>query len=441
LARERGVSLELTLLEARERLGGTIATEHTDGFLVEAGPDSFLTEKPAALALCRRLGVESLLVSTDERYRKTYIWKDARLHPLPEGFQLLAPTQLAPLITSELFSWPGKLRMALDLVIPRGDARDESLATFVRRRLGDEALDRVAAPLVGGIYAADPEELSVAAALPRFREIERRDRSLIWSLWRASRRAEMTRGNGTSGPRWGLFVTFRNGMRDLIDALASRLPSGAVRVGTGVRAITRDGAGWRISTDGATITADRVIVATEAHAAARIVDPLDAELGRALAAIPYIGAATVSLGYRRSEIHHPLDAFGLVVPASERSALLACAFSSVKYPDRAPAGQVLLRGFVARHALGEPDEVLVARVRRDIGLALGITAEPLVTRLHRHAHAMPQYVMGHLDRIETIDRRVAELPGLALAGAGYRGLGISECVRSGEAAAEAALTG
>ena len=437
VARDRGMELDLTLLEARAHLGGTIRTERHDGFLIERGPDAFLTEKPAALALCRRLRIESLLVRTDDRFRKTYVWSRGEMHTLPEGFQLLAPTRLLPFAASELFSWRGKARMALDLVLPRAGGADESLASFVRRRLGREALERVAEPLIGGIYAADPEALSVAAALPRFRELERRERSLIWALWRASRRAPAT--NGTSGPRWSLFVTFRNGLGDFVEAIAARLPAQAVRRSTPARAIVRDGAGWKIVTDDGIVRADRVIVASEAHAAGRLLGALDPGLARLLGEIPYTGAAVVSLGFRRDQVRRPLDGFGFVVPAVEDKAVLACTFSSVKFPERAPDGQVLLRCFMARPVLHESDATLVARARSDIAAALDVTGEPTVARLHRHAAVMPQYHLGHLERIDAIDRRVAALPGLALAGAAYRGLGISECVRAGETVAETML--
>src|SRR5712671_3099757 len=226
LARERSTELELTLVEARDRLGGTIATERAGGFLLEGGPDSFLSEKPWALALCRRLGLEAQLVRTDDRFRKVFVWFRGRLHPLPDGFQLLAPTRLAPFATSSLFSWRGKARMALDLVLPRGGGAldggaDESLGAFVRRRLGAEALERVAQPLVAGIYTADPEELSVAATLPRFVELERRHRSVILGLRRGLAQA---REPGTSGARFSLFVTFADGMQTLVSTLADRLP-------------------------------------------------------------------------------------------------------------------------------------------------------------------------------------------------------------------------
>src|SRR5262245_58825355 len=243
LARTRGVDLDLTLLEARDRLGGTIATERAGGFLVEAGPDSFLSEKPWALELCRRLGVEDRLVRTDDRYRKVFVWRGGHLHPLPDGFQLLAPTKLRPFIASGLFSWPGKLRMALDLVLPRGVADDESLGAFVRRRLGREALERVAQPLVAGIYTADPDDLSLAATMPRFLELERRERSVLLGLRRAAGRAPAA---GTSGARWSLFVTLRDGMEELVTALARRLPPGAPRLKRRVDGVERRAGGWRV---------------------------------------------------------------------------------------------------------------------------------------------------------------------------------------------------
>ena len=438
LARGRGAALDLTLIEARERLGGTIASERVDGFLVEAGPDSFLSEKPWALALCRRLGVEDRLVRTDDRFRKVFVWFGGRLHPLPDGFQLLAPTAMRPFVTSSLFSLPGKLRMALDLVLPRGHADDESLGAFVRRRLGVEALERVAQPLVAGIYTADPDDLSLAATMPRFLEVERRDRSIILGLRRALARTPLP---GTSGARWSLFVTFAGGMEELVSTLAARLPPGAAVLKQRVSALAREGERWRVRTaEGGAFDAERVIVATEAHATARLVRYLDPSLANLLGEIPYSSAATISLGYRRADVPHPLDGFGFVVPRSEGKALLAGTFSSVKYPGRAPAGHVLLRCFLGgtlnAAVLSEDDGALATRARAELREALGITAEPVLTRLHRWPASMPQYRVGHLARAEAIEHAAAALPGLALAGAAYRGVGIADCVRSGEAAAE-----
>lgn len=443
IARERGLPLELMLVEARERLGGTIATERAAGFLVEAGPDSFLSEKPWALALCRRLGLDSRLVGTDDRFRKTFVWLGGRLHPLPEGFQLLAPGRLGPWATSRLFSWRGKLRMALDLVLPRGaPGADESLGAFVRRRLGREALERVAQPLVAGIYTADPDDLSLAATMPRFLELERSRRSLILALWRAGRKTPAALA-GTSGARWSLFVTLAGGMEELVTALAARLPAGAVHLKRRVDGIERRGGRWHVNGEGGGFPADRVIVAAEAHAASRTLRYVDPPLATMLQVIRYASSATVSLGYRRADIPHPLDGFGFVVPRVEGRRLLACTFSSVKYPGRAPEGHALLRCFLGgaldAGVLEEEDAALGHRAREELRAALGVTAEPVLSRVARHPAAMPQYAVGHLGAVEAIERRLETAPGLFLAGAGYRGVGIADCVRSGEAAAERAL--
>ena len=444
LARERRVDLDVRVVEARDRLGGTIATERTDGFLIEAGPDSFLSEKPWALDLSRRLGLESRLVRTDDRFRKVFVWFRGRLHPLPDGFQLLAPTRLAPFAGSSLFSWRGKVRMALDLMLPRGGGAlgdDESLGAFVRRRLGREALERVAQPLVAGIYTADPEELSVAATVPRFVEVERRHRSVILGLRRGLAQAPLP---GTSGARWSLFVTFADGMQTLVTTLADRLPDSAIVLGQRVSAVERDGGRWRVtSSDGVRFEADRVIVAAEAHVAARLLRYVDPALATLLGDIEYAGAATVSLGFRRADVPHPLDGFGFVVPRSEGKAVLAATFSSVKYPGRAPAGHVLIRCFLGgalnAEILREDDASLIGRARAELGDALGITAEPVLVRASRWPASMPQYRVGHLARIDAIEHRARALPGLHLAGAAYRGVGIADCVRAGEAAAEAAF--
>jgi oxygen-dependent protoporphyrinogen oxidase len=441
LARERGIELDLEVIEARERLGGTIATERVDGFVVEAGPDSFLSEKPWALALCRRLGVESKLVRTDDRFRKVYVWFRGRLHPLPDGFQLLAPTRLLPFATSSLFSWPGKFRMALDVLLPRGGGNDESLGSFVRRRLGGEALERVAQPLVAGIYTADPDDLSLAATMPRFLETERRHRSIILGLRRALRAAPQP---GTSGARWSLFVTLAEGMEGLVHALAERLPDSSVVLRQRVGSLERTGERWRATTaEGARFDADRVIIAGESHGAARLLRYVDPTLATLLGEIEYAGAVTVSLGFRRADVPHPLDGFGFVVPRTEDKSILAGTFSSVKYPGRAPEGHVLLRCFLGGaldpRMLTEDGAELLSRARTELREALGITAAPVLSRIARWPASMPQYRVGHLTRVETIERRMLALPGLQLAGGAYRGVGIADCVRSGEAAAEAAL--
>ncbi len=436
LSRERGLELDLTVFEAGDRLGGTIQTERRDGFLVEYGPDSFLSEKPWALALCRRLGVEDKLVRTDDRFRRTFVVFRGRLHPLPDGFQLLAPTRFGPFIRTGLFSWPGKLRMALDLVLPRGADPDESLGAFVRRRLGREALERVAQPLVAGIYTADPDVLSLAATMPRFLELERRERSLILGLMRVTRRAPAETA-GASGARWSLFVTFAEGMEEMIRALQARIAPGAFRLKERVTAVTREGGRWRITTaEGQAADADAVIIASEAHQAARMLRYAHPALALLLEDIPYASSATVTLAWRRADIPHPLDGFGFVVPQIERRPIIACTFSSVKYPARAPEGGALLRVFMGG-ALNEGvleggDETLVRVARAELAELLGVRAEPLWARVGRYPRAMPQYHVGHLARVDAIEGCLRQLPGLELVGGAYRGVGIADCVRSGE---------
>jgi len=431
--------LDLKLIEAAPRLGGSIHTEHVDGFVIEAGPDSFISEKPWALQLCDRIGFTDRLVRTNDAHRRTFIVHDGALHALPDGFLLLAPTQFWPLVTTRLFSWPGKLRMALDLVLPRGRAlADESLAAFVTRRLGREALERVAQPLVGGIYTADPETLSLAATMPRFLEMERRTRSIIWSMWQAQRRAPPA-ARSTSGARWSLFVSAADGMQSLVDAVADRLPADTIRLNEPLLDLQRDGA-WRLHCGADVLEADAVILATPAHGSARALRGFDTQLAAQLDGIPYASSATVSLAYRADQIPKPLDGFGFVVPLIEARSIVACTYSSIKYPGRAPQGHVLIRCFVGgalqQELFEQDDEAMAASVGAELRQLLGIHSAPLLTRIHRHARAMPQYQVGHLERMQRLDTSLAAHPTLALAGNAYRGVGIPDCIHSGETAAE-----
>ncbi len=447
LSREREQPLRFTLLESSDRLGGVIATEQRDDFLLELGPDSFISEKPWALALCRRLGLEPELLGTNDAHRATFVVHQGKLEPLPQGFMLLAPTQFGPLMRSPLFSWPGKLRMALDLVLPRAkDQADESLGSFVRRRLGREVLERIAQPLIGGIYTADPDQLSLAATMPRFLQMERDSRSVIYALWRAARRHPQT-VQGTSGARWSLFVTLQTGMQRLVAALTERLSLGTLRQSCPVLSVhyqptspaeTR----WTIRcANGSRFSADGLVLATPAFATARLVRGFNRALSQHLSAIPYSSTATVNMAYRRAQIPHPLNGFGFVVPRVEQRSILAGTFSSIKYAGRAPSAHALLRTFVGgalQAELFERDDAEIrALVRSELQQLLGIEAAPLLTRIARYPRSMPQYRVGHLQRVDEIERQVAGHPGLALAGNAYRGVGLADCVRSGEAAAEA----
>ena len=427
--------VRVTLLEASPRLGGTIQTEHRDGFLLERGPDSFISEKPQALELAKRLGLESRLVQTNEQFRRSFIVRDGRLRAVPEGFQLLAPSRLWPFITSDIFSIAGKARMAADLLLPRKSTNgDESLASFVRRRLGTEALERMAQPMVGGIYTADPETLSLRATLPRFLEMEREHRSLILAMLRQGQAQKV----GTSGARYSLFLTFDQGMQVLVDALAQQVKAD-IRLNTRVVRLKHDGSGWTITTSKGVINADAICVALPAYLAASLLDNVNERLADKLRQIKYASTATINFGYRRAAITHPLNGFGFVVPFVEKRSLIACTFSSVKFSGRAPEGHVLLRAFAGGalqpeiFALDEGE--MRVRVESDLRELLGITEEPLFVEVAKWKDSMPQYEVGHLERVNAIEKLAGEIPGLTLAGNAYRGAGIPDCIRSGERAA------
>jgi oxygen-dependent protoporphyrinogen oxidase len=336
--------------------------------------------------------------------------------------------------------------MALEPVIPRRRVEgDESLGSFVRRRFGNEVLDRVAQPLAGGIYGADPNDLSLAATFPRFVQMEREAGSVVRGIRREQRsRSSVTKPE--SGARYSLFLTFQAGMQELVDGLVSRMPEGAVRLGKKMTEISFDQSQkkWAaITEEGEELECDGIVLATPAPVSAEMVSRIAPKLSRKLKTISYASTATVNLGYRRSDIPHPLDAFGLVVPAVEKRSIMACTFSSVKYEGRAPEGSALLRAFVGgmlqASELERTDGDLEATVRRDLADLLGVTAPPLFCRIQRHPRSMPQYRVGHLELVESIDGLLSDLPGLALAGSAYRGVGIPDCVHSGEEAAEKVL--
>jgi oxygen-dependent protoporphyrinogen oxidase len=444
LAARRG--LEVVVIEAKDRIGGAVWTDRYGGFTLELGADSFITNKPWGVDLCRRLGLADRLVGTDAKHRRSFVVRAGRLLPVPEGFVLMAPSQLAPLLTTPVLSLRGKLRILLDLVLPRkADETDESLAAFVRRRLGREALDRLVQPLVGGIYTADPAELSLQATLPQFAAMERAHGSLILGAMRQGREGRAS-VRSSSGARYGLFVTLDSGMDVLPRAIAEALPPGSVRTGTAVRRVVPPSGteAWRIELlDGPPLDAVAVILATEAHAAARLVDGFDPELSLHLRSVPYASSAIVHLAYRRDQVAHPLDGFGAVVPALERRQILAVSFLSVKFPDRAPAGTVLLRAFVGgatQPELFEKDDVaLEALAHREVAELLGVSGKPLLAKVARHPRGMPQYTLGHLDRVGLIRGRVAQHPALALAGNAFDGVGIPDCIRSGQEAARSVL--
>ncbi|MGO9462692.1 MAG: protoporphyrinogen oxidase [Isosphaeraceae bacterium] len=449
---ERSFSLrrqiELVVVEAKDRVGGVIGTTRFDGFTVEEGPDSFITNKPWGVEVCRRLGLGDQVIETDPSHRRSFVVRNGRLAPVPEGFVLMAPSRLLPVLTSPILSWRGKLRMLMDLVIPRrDDETEESLAAFVRRRLGREALDRLVQPLVAGIYTADPNDLSLKATLPQFLAMEREHGSLIRAARRAARdRDSLHVEEQASGARYGLFITLAEGMDTLPRALAASLPPGCIRTETAVRRVSRNGpvSPWLVELlDGPSIEADSVVLSTEAHAAARLLDSADPALALQLRAIPYASSIIVNSAYRRDQITHPLDGFGAVVPAIEGRPILAVSFLSVKFPNRAPAGTVLLRTFLGGATrpdqLDMDDDAISAVVQRELGDLIGASGEPLFVRIGRHPRAMPQYNLGHLERVASIRRHLSKHGGLYLTGIAYGGVGIPDCVHAAELTADALL--
>jgi oxygen-dependent protoporphyrinogen oxidase len=442
-----GKATEVLLLERSARVGGTLRTYRRDGFLLEAGPDSFISEKPEALELAKRIGLESHLIGTGDEHRRSFIVRDGRLLPVPEGFQLLAPSRMWPFITSGIFSWQGKARMALELFLPRrlheNGSSDESLAEFVRRRFGREALERMAQPMVGGIYTADPETLSLKATMPRFLEMERKYRSLIWAMWNARRKLGREELRSTSGARYSLFLSLDEGMQLLSDTLAARLPAGTIRLNTNVSRLSfnKEKKVWAVQVEGAeAINADAVCLALPAYAAGALLEQVDAELASELSGIPYASTATINFGWRREDIPHPLDGFGFVVPFAERRTILACTFTSVKFKGRAPEGHAVLRAFVGGALQPEmfalDEDEMTRRVLDDLRVLMGIEKPPLFAVVEKWPRSMAQYMIGHLERVARIKRRVYSLGSLQLAGNAYHGAGIPDCIRGGERAAE-----
>jgi oxygen-dependent protoporphyrinogen oxidase len=447
--------IKITILESSPRLGGTIQTEDREGFLLERGPDSFISEKPEAVALAQRLKIDSQLIETNNQHRRSFIIRNGKLRPVPEGFQLLAPSRFWPFISTDIFSMLGKLRMAADLLLPRksvNGSSDESLASFVRRRLGQQALERMAQPMVGGIYTADPEVLSLRATLPRFLDIERDHRSLILGMWRKGRANKNQ--TGVSGARYSLFLSFDQGMKVLVDALGKNIANLAesglaeteIRLNTSVSGVERgvNNASWILrSSAGIVSEFDAVCLATPSYGAAKLLSETAPQLAAKLGQIRFASTATINLAYRGSDISHKLDGFGFVVPFVEKRSVIACTFSSIKFQGRAPKDHVLLRAFVGGalqpELLSLDDDEITRRVEEDLEQLLGIKVKPLFAEVSRWMNSMPQYQVGHLDRVAAIENALAQLPGMVLAGNSYRGAGIPDCIRSGEAAAQSLI--
>jgi len=438
--RESGGPTEILLVEKGQHLGGSILTERVNGFIIEGGPDCFLSEKPWTLRLCERLGIEDQLINTSQN-RRTFILSGGKLHPLPEGFMLLAPTRMMPFVRSTLISPLGKIRMAMDWFIPRKTSdEEESLAQFVSRRLGREALEKIAEPLVAGIHASAPETMSLKATFPRFIELEEAYGSLIRGmLERRKKFAQFLKIR--KGPERTMFVTLKSGMGYLIETLQGRLNAGSALLDKRVSSLELESkkgfSSYRLKTHrGETLETDAVVLATPSFVSGDLLRNLDKPLKDLLHTIPYVSSAIVHLAYNESKIHHPLNGFGFVVPRKEKRDIMASTWTSVKFAHRVPDGHVLLRVFVGgaknEAALSFNDDEMVAMSRRELRDIMGIEANPLFTKVYRWEKSMPQYRLGHLERVREIEQRVSHHPGLFLTGCAYRGVGISDCIHDGE---------
>ena len=435
-AAQRDIPLNVTLLEASERVGGVVQTEHRNGFLIEHGPDAFISTKPSAKALSEKLGIADQLIGTNPKVRRSFVVRNGALHPVPEGFYLMAPGSFMPFLKTPLFSWRGKLRMALDLFIPRrGRDTDEAVAHFVRRRLGTEAFTRMAQPMIGGIYTSDAENLSLKATFPRFLEMEKAHGSIIKAL-RAQKKQAAETSRDTSGPRYSLFLSFKSGMQTLIDKL-TEVVSGSIRLNAQVEHIQQTpNNGWIVSlANGEMLNSELLCIALPTPRASVLVQDVSKPLATKLDAIPYASSATVNFAFRRSDITHPLDGMGFVVPATENLSLIGCSFSSVKFESRAPTKHVLLRAFVGEPTSKKSEAELVELCQADLTPLLGFKNAPQFAVVSKHSQAMAQYQVGHQDVVSDIERFASGLQGFALAGNGYYGVGIPDCIRSGETAA------
>jgi oxygen-dependent protoporphyrinogen oxidase len=455
-AAAEGLDVDCVLVEKSDRLGGKLASDivkDADGreYVVDGGSDAFVAGKPAIGRIAGMLGISDQMVPACEENKKTLIVKARRLIEMPDGIMMFAPTKLVPLATTRLYSWPAKFRMALDWFLPSkvkwapgetAQDHDETLESFVVRRMGREALDRLAEPLVGGVHASDPREMSLAATFPNFLDMEQQFGSLIRGFLNERKKREAMRKKYPPKPGakpWAFFNTFYRGMQDLTDGMADAIGRERIRTGVAAVAVERMGDEWHVSlSDGTELRGDAVVIAAEGWAASPLVRGVDPAIADLLDTIPYSSSATVPMAFRSEDCPFDRKWFGILSPIVEKRPLLAVTLSSSKWPDRAPEDRVLLRGFIGgpgnQHLLQASDEELIETVRAQIVDLLGMAPDtkPVFASVYRWNGGMPQYTLGHLDRVDEIERRSAEIPGFALAGSAFRGVGVPNCIESGE---------
>lgn len=435
--RAAGAPVEYRLFESAGRLGGSMFSERIDGCLIEGGPDSFLSEKPAAAQLAKELGIEGSLIGSNDHLRKTYIVVKNRLIAMPDGLMFMVPTKILPTALTPLFSWGTKIRMAQELLHPpRKMDHDETVAEMVERHFGAEVVDRLADPLLSGVYGGDSADLSARAVLPRFVDMEEKYGSLSRAMLAAHNKMKAAMKSTKPRP---LFTSLADGMQQMVSAVEARLTKEWIRLNTQVRSIAIHDGAWQVATDQGVERFDALVMATPARIAGQLLRDTNQQLGDDLAGVKYSSSVTVTMGYTMEQLKKLPPGFGYLVPRSEGRRMLACTFVHNKFPHRAPADKGLLRCFLGgskdEAVLSLSDEEITSIVRREVKEILGLDAEPRFVKIYRWRGAMAQYTSGHLARIDRIEKELASMPTLKIAGNAFRGIGVPDCIRSGQDAA------
>jgi oxygen-dependent protoporphyrinogen oxidase len=443
--------LEVTLLEKGSRIGGKVLTEKVGDYLVEGGPDSFLPEKVQTVQLARQLGLAAEMLPSNDQFKGTFIFSRNRLHSLPEGVMLMVPTMFWPMVRSSLISWPGKVRMGLEMFVPQRKLQgDESLGSFVTRRLGKECLEKIAEPLVAGIHTSNPDNMSVEATFPRFLQMEQKSGSLIRGMLAAMKNRPHATLSGPSQakpgqPKMTYFMSFRNGMQTLSEACVDFIGKGSIRLNASVKGIEPKGKGYAVALEsGETLEADHVMIGTASYDAAEMIRSFAPETAGYMERIDWSSSANVSVAFRRSDVKVPLKGFGFIIPKVEGRRINATTYSSIKWSHRAPDDQVMMRAFLGGGNREDlvydlDDEAMIRTVLEELDAIVGIKAEPQLAKVYRWYKAMPKYTVGHMDRMAVLDREVERHPGLHLIGCSYKGIGIGGCVAESQLAAEKIL--
>ena len=451
-AKAHNKQADVLLLEKSGRIGGKFISEKVGQFTIEGGPDSFLPEKVWTVNLARNLGLEPEMLPSNDQFKGTFIYSRKRLHSLPEGVMLMVPTMFMPMAKSRLISWPGKMRMGMEIFVPKRKVmEDESLATFVTRRLGRECLEKIAEPLVAGIHTSNPDNMSVLATFPRFVQMEQKSGSLIRGMLASMRSRPQATLSGPppkpGAPMMTYFMSFKNGMETLSQACADAIGKDSIRLNTSVKAVEPRGTGYRvILKSGEALEADQVVLGTASYDSAEMVKGFDETLAAQLNRIEWSSSATVSIAFRKEDVKVPLKGFGFIVPRVEGRRINAATYSSIKWSFRAPDDHILIRGFVGgghhEDLVQELDDAgMTTMVLEELDAILGLKANAQFSKIYRWIKGMPKYTVGHLDRVGVLDRTISTHPGLHLIGCSYKGIGIGDCVHEGQIAAEKILKG